>query len=518
MRTTVAEHVDVLIVGAGLSGIGAACHLERRSPGRSYAILEAREAIGGTWDLFRYPGIRSDSDMHTLGYSFRPWKDSQVIADGPSILRYVRETADAYGVTDRIRFNHRVVSADWSSDEARWLVTAERTDTEETVQLSASFVVMCSGYYRYDRGYVPDFPGREDFTGQFVHPQHWPEDLDYAGKRVVVIGSGATAVTLVPAMADSAAHVTMLQRSPSYVISLPAEDRVASVLRRRLPSMLAYQAVRAKNVALMTLSYQLSRRYPEAAKAMIRKWIVQQLPADFDIDKHFKPLYDPWDQRLCVCPDGDLFGALRSGKASLVTDRIQTFTERGIRLDSGEELEADVVVSATGLQLLALGGTELSVDGTAIDLHDHLTYKGLMLDGVPNFALCVGYTNASWTLKCDLTCEYVCRLLNHMDARGYEQAVPVLDRERVSPQPLLNLDSGYILRSLSEFPQQGSETPWRLRQNYPLDAVALRMGKLEDGVLRLAGRGARPAAGDGAGASAASAPGPAAAAGEPIPA
>ncbi|MEA2210132.1 MAG: monooxygenase [Solirubrobacteraceae bacterium] len=490
MRTTVAEHVDVLIVGAGLSGIGAACHLERRSPGRSYVVLEARDAIGGTWDLFRYPGVRSDSDMHTLGYSFRPWEDAQVIADGPSILRYVRETADDYGVTDRIRFNHRVISADWSSDLGRWRVTAQRADTGQTVEFTASFVLMCSGYYRYDRGYVPEFPGREDFAGHVIHPQHWPEDLDYAGQRVVVIGSGATAVTLVPSLAETAAHVTMLQRSPSYVVSLPAQDRVASALRRRLPSMVAYQAVRAKNVALMTLSYQLSRRFPQAAKALIRRGIAQQLPVEFDIDTHFRPHYDPWDQRLCVCPDGDLFRALGSGRASVVTEEIDTFTARGIRLRGGRELEADIIVSATGLQLLALGGAQLTVDGAAVDLHDHLTYKGLMLDGVPNLALCIGYTNASWTLKCDLTCEYVCRLLNHMAAEGYTQAVPIVDRDRVSTQPLLNLDSGYIRRSLSEFPQQGSESPWRLRQNYPLDAVALRMGRLEDGVMRF-GRGAR---------------------------
>jgi monooxygenase len=507
MRTTVAEHVDVLIVGAGLSGIGAACHLERRCPDRSYAILEARDAIGGTWDLFRYPGIRSDSDMHTLGYSFRPWEEAQVIADGPSILRYVRDTASEYGVTDRIRFNHRVTGADWSSEEARWRVSAEQTETGETAQLTASFVIMCSGYYRYDEGYTPDFPGLEDFTGQVVHPQHWPEDLDYAGRRVVVIGSGATAVTLVPSMSETAAHVTMLQRSPSYVVSLPAEDRMASALRRRLPSMVAYQTVRAKNVALMTLSYQLSRRYPKAAKALIRRGIAQQLPVEFDIDTHFKPLYDPWDQRLCVCPDGDLFKAVSSGRASIVTDRIETFTEHGIRLAGGQELEADVVVSATGLKLLALGGTQLSVDGAAVDLHDHLTYKGLMLDGIPNLALCMGYTNASWTLKCDLTCEYVCRLLNHMAARGYRQAVPVLDGDEVTAQPLLNLDSGYILRSLAEFPQQGSQVPWRLRQNYALDVVALRMGKLEDGVLQLTRRGT-PTGVNGHGAAAGLAEGP----------
>jgi cation diffusion facilitator CzcD-associated flavoprotein CzcO len=382
-----------------------------------------------------------------------------------------------------------VISADYSRDTARWLVTAERTDTGETVQMTASFVLMCSGYYRYDQGYVPDFPGRERFTGQVIHPQQWPEDLDYAGRRVVIIGSGATAVTLVPSMAQDAAHVTMLQRSPSYVLSLPARDRIASALRRRLPAMLAYQAVRAKNVALMTLSYQLSRRFPQGAKAVIRRGVAAQLPAEFDIDTHFKPHYDPWDQRLCVCPDGDLFRALRAGSASIVTGEIETFTETGIRLRSGEELEADIIVTATGLQLLALGGTQLTVDGAEVDLHEHLTYKGLMLDGVPNLALCIGYTNASWTLKCDLTCEYVCRLLNHMAAEGYDEAVAVVDRERVSAEPLLNLDSGYIRRSLAEFPQQGSESPWRLRQNYPLDAVALRMGKLDDGVMRFSRRG-----------------------------
>ncbi len=491
MRTKAAEHVDVLIVGAGLSGIGAACHLERRCPDRRYAILEARDAIGGTWDLFRYPGIRSDSDMHTLGYSFRPWEDAQVIADGPSILRYVRQTAADYGVSDRVRFGHRVLSATWSTDEARWRVSAERTDTGQTVELTAAFLLMCSGYYRYDQGYTPDFPGRADFTGQVVHPQHWPEDLDYAGKRVVVIGSGATAVTLVPAMVETAEHVTMVQRSPSYVISLPGEDRMASALRRRLPPMLAYQAVRAKNVALMTLSYQLSRRYPEKARALIRKWVAQQLPADFEIDKHFKPYYDPWDQRLCVCPDGDLFAALRGGRATVLTDEIETFTARGLRLRGGQELEADLIVTATGLNLLALGGVRLSVDGAPVDLHDRLVYKGLMLDGVPNLALCIGYTNASWTLKSDLSCEYVCRLLNHLSASGSDQAVPVLDGRRVTPQPLLNLDSGYIRRSLQEFPQQGSETPWKLRQNYPLDVAALRLGRIDDGVLRLSSAAAR---------------------------
>ena len=332
MRTIAPEHVDVLIVGAGLSGIGAACHLQRRCPTKSYILLEARDAIGGTWDLFRYPGIRSDSDMHTLGYSFRPWEAAKSIADGPSILSYIKETADEYGVTDKIRFGHRVVNADWSSDQTRWNVTAERTDTGEQVQFSAGFLMFCSGYYRYDQGFAPEIPGRDRFEGPIIHPQHWPEDLDYAGKRVVVIGSGATAVTLVPAMAEKAAHVTMLQRSPSYVVSLPARDALAGALRRVLPPMAAYQAVRFKNVGLMAASYQLSRRRPRLMRALIRKGAVSQLPEGFEVDRHFNPSYDPWDQRLCVCPDGDLFGALRKGGASIVTDRIQTLTEHGIRL------------------------------------------------------------------------------------------------------------------------------------------------------------------------------------------
>jgi len=484
MRTTPAEHVDVLIVGAGLSGIGAGCHLHRRCPDRTYAILEARDSIGGTWDLFRYPGVRSDSDMHTLGYSFRPWRHPKAIADGAAILDYVRETADQYGVDQRIRLNHRVLSADWCSAEMRWTVTAERTDTQDTVKLSAGFLLVCSGYYRYDGGYAPDFPGSDRFAGPIVHPQHWPEDLDYAGKRVVVIGSGATAVTLVPSMASAAAHVTMLQRSPSYVITLPEEDAVANALRRVLPPMAAYQTTRWKNVVLMTLSYQLSRRWPRLAKAIIRKGVALQLPDGFDVDTHFKPSYNPWDQRLCICPDGDLFRALRRGEASIVTDQVQTFTEQGILLRSGAELEADVIITATGLNLLALGGIEIAVDGQQLDLPSRLTYKGLMLSGVPNAAISIGYTNASWTLKCDLTCEYVCRLLNHMREHGYRQAVAVHEGKSVVSKPLIDLASGYVQRSVDKFPRQGPKKPWRLRQNYPLDVMALRLGELEDGVMR----------------------------------
>jgi monooxygenase len=477
------DHVDVLIVGAGLSGIGAACHLETELPGKSYAILEARDRLGGTWDLFRYPGIRSDSDMYTLGYSFKPWEEAKAIADGPSILSYVNQTAREYGVESHIRFNHRVVRSEWSTDDARWTVHAERTDTGESVVLTAGFVFMCTGYYRYDEGYTPDFAGTERFKGQIIHPQHWPEQLDYAGKRVVVIGSGATAVTLVPSMADEAAHVTMLQRSPSYIVALPDEDPVAKIARRVLPRKAAYVVVRWKNVVMMLGSFQLSRRRPRVMKAILRKALERQLPRGYDIDTHFKPKYNPWDQRMCLVPNGDLFKAIREGKASVVTDGIETFTERGLKLASGAELEADIIVTATGLNLLAFGGMEIVVDGNEVHLPDTMGYKGMMLSGVPNFAAAFGYTNASWTLKCDLTCEYVCRLLNHMDANGYVQATPVNHDPTVTPEPFLDLSSGYVLRSVDQFPKQGSKAPWRLYQNYPRDILMIRRSPIDDGAL-----------------------------------
>jgi cation diffusion facilitator CzcD-associated flavoprotein CzcO len=479
----------VLIVGAGLSGIGAGCHLQANCPEKSYAVLEARDRIGGTWDLFRYPGIRSDSDMYTLGYSFRPWKQAKSIADGPSILDYVRRTAADHGVDGKIRFNHRVVRAEWSSADALWTVEAARGDTQETVRLSCGFLFMCSGYYRYDKGYTPDFPGVERFAGRIVHPQHWGEDIDYAGKRVVVIGSGATAVTLVPSMARSAEHVTMLQRSPSYVVSLPAEDPVARTLRRFLPAKAAYPIVRWKNVLLTMLSFQLSRRRPRLMKRLLRKGIERQLPPGYDIDKHFKPSYDPWDQRLCLVPDGDLFEALSDGRASVVTDHIETFTERGLKLASGAELEADLIVTATGLNLLALGGLEMTVDGQDITLAETMSYKGMMLSGVPNLAFAVGYTNASWTLKCDLTCEYVCRLINHMDERGLRQCTPHNRDPGVSGQPFIDFSSGYVLRAIDKFPKQGSKAPWRLHQNYPLDILNLRFGSIEDSAMEFSNTG-----------------------------
>jgi monooxygenase len=478
------EHVDVLIVGAGLSGIGAGYHLQSECPNKSYVILEGREAIGGTWDLFRYPGIRSDSDMYTLGYSFKPWEDAKSIADGPSILEYVRSTAKDYGIDRHIRFRHKVKRASWSTADARWTVEAERTDTGEIARFTASFLFVCSGYYSYDAGYTPEFPGIDRFAGKVVHPQKWTEDIDYAGKKVVVIGSGATAVTLVPALAEKAAHVVMLQRSPTYVLSLPGEDALANAMRRYLPSMVAYNITRWKNVLLGMLIFQLSRKAPKLIKKLIRAGVVAQLPKGYDVDKHFKPSYNPWDQRMCLVPDADLFRSIRKGMASVVTDHIDTFTEKGIKLKSGEELEADLIVTATGLDLLAAGGIQLAVDGEAVELAKTMGYKGMMLSGVPNFASAMGYTNASWTLKADLTCEYVCRVLNYMEKRGYDQVVPKNDDPTIQPVPFIDFSSGYIQRAIDKFPKQGSRSPWKLHQNYALDIVALRFGTLEDGALQ----------------------------------
>jgi cation diffusion facilitator CzcD-associated flavoprotein CzcO len=482
--TTTAEHVDVLIVGAGLSGIGAACRLRMDLPQKSFALLESRAASGGTWDLFRYPGIRSDSDMFTLGYRFRPWTEAKSIADGPAILRYIRDTAREHGIDEQIRYGHRVVRADWSSAEARW--TVEALQGEQTVRFTCSFLLTCTGYYRYDEGFTPTFPGRERFGGEVVHPQHWPEDLDYAGKRVVVIGSGATAVTLLPSMADDAAHVTMLQRSPSYVMSLPSRDPIADTLRRRLPAKLAYGAVRWKNVATTTLFYQASRRFPGRIRKLLRKGAVSQLPEGFDVDTHFNPSYDPWDQRVCFVPNGDLFRAIRNGKASIVTDSIETFTETGIRLTSGAELPADVIVTATGLNVLVGGGMAIGVDGVDVDVPKTVGYKGMMISGVPNFALMIGYTNASWTLKCDLVSEYVCRLIAHLDATGNDTAMPLAPDPAEPTEPFINLASGYILRALDQLPRQGTRSPWRLNQNYARDVLLLRRGSVEDEGIRFA--------------------------------
>ncbi|NBE79479.1 flavin-containing monooxygenase [Micromonospora rubida] len=482
------EHVDVLIVGAGLSGVGAACHLRRSRTDKTYAVLEARGAIGGTWDLFRYPGIRSDSDMFTLGYSFKPWTNPVAIADGDSIRDYVRETAREYGVDEHVRFHHRVLAAEWDSATARWTVRAHRDDTGEDVTVTCAFLFTCSGYYRYDTGYTPDLPGARAYTGRVVHPQHWPADLDHTGKRVVVIGSGATAVTLVPALAERAAHVTMLQRSPTYVVALPSRDALADALRRFLPPKAVHPVVRWKNVLFGTATFQLSRRAPKLVKRFLRRAATDRLPAGYDVDRHFSPRYDPWDQRLCVAPDGDLFTALGQGRASVVTDRIETFTATGLRLASGAELTADVVVTATGLNLLVLGGMTIVVDGERVDLARTVAYKGMMLSGVPNFALTIGYTNASWTLKADLVATYVCRLLAHLDATG-QQVVTPLAPTSGDLEPLIDLKSGYVLRGLDVLPKQGAAAPWRLHQNYARDVLLMRHGRLADSGVRFSRAG-----------------------------
>jgi len=477
------EHFDILVIGAGLSGIGAAVHLTRGLPGKTLAILEARDNIGGTWDLFRYPGIRSDSDMYTLGYSFKPWKDQKAIADGPAILAYVRETAREHGIDRRIRFGHRVVGASWSSTDARWTVEAEQTASREIVRFTCGFLQTCTGYYDYDTGFTPRFPGTERFTGQIVHPQQWTDAIEYAGKRVVVIGSGATAVTLVPELAKKAAHVVMLQRSPTYVMSLPAEDKVANALRRRLPAMAAYNVTRWKNVLFGMAMYEFSQRRPAPTKRFVLAQVQKALGPDYDVRKHFTPTYGVWDQRLCLVPDNDLFATIRSGRASVVTDTIETFTETGIRLRSGEELEADLIVTATGLVLKFAGGMKLTVDGRAVDPRELTNYKGAMFSDVPNFAYTFGYTNASWTLKADLTSEYAVRLLRHMDAIGARRCTPRLTDPSVHEEAFIGLASGYVQRAAALLPKQGSKRPWKLYQNYLLDLFMLRVGRVDDGTM-----------------------------------
>ena len=482
------EHLDVLVIGAGLSGIGAGHYLQTECPWASYAIFEARDAIGGTWDLFRYPGIRSDSDMYTLGYSFRPWTGEKAIADGASILQYIEDTAAEEGIDRRIRFNHRIVRAEWSTADAVWHVTAERTDTGESIELTAGFVFSCSGYYRYDHGYQPDFEGIDRFEGTIVHPQQWPEDLDYAGKRIVVIGSGATAVTLIPSLAETAAHVTMLQRSPSYIVSMPAKNPMVKVINRGIPKRWSSDVVRWSNALTTQAFYQLSQRRPEVVKKMLRRGVQHQLPDGYDVDTHFTPRYNPWDQRMCLVPDGDLFKAISTGSASVVTDRISTFTETGLLLESGQELEADIIVTATGLEVLFLGGIELAVDGEKVDLPNRLTYKGMMIEGVPNLAIALGYTNASWTLKCDLTCDYVMRLLNHQHRTGLRQAMAVNDDPGMATAPVLGLTSGYVTRAIDRLPKQGSRFPWQVHQSYLRDYKALKRSGIEDPAMRFSNR------------------------------
>jgi len=485
--TTQAEHFDVLIIGAGLSGIGAGYHLQHKCPSKSFVILEGRGCIGGTWDLFRYPGIRSDSDMFTLGYSFKPWTAPQAIADGPSILNYVRETATENGIDKKIRFHHRVRRASWSSKDARWTIEAERASSEgasEIVAFTCNFLFSCSGYYRYEEGYTPEFTGRDDFRGEIIHPQKWPAALDYTGKRVVVIGSGATAVTLVPEMAKQAAHVTMLQRSPTYVVARPAQDQLAIKLRKNLGEKIAYRLIRWRNVLLGMYFFQLARRKPARVKQLIMGGVKLAIGPDYDVATHFNPRYNPWDQRLCLVPDGDLFKSIREKRVSVVTSEIGRFTENGIRLKDGSELEADIIVTATGLVLQVLGGIEVEVDGRRVDFARTLNYKGMMYSDVPNLASAFGYTNASWTLKCDLTCEYVCRLLNYMDRHGYKQCMPHNVDPTIQELPALEFTSGYVQRAIAKMPKQGSKRPWRLYQNYALDIVALRYGTVDDGVMR----------------------------------
>lgn len=466
--TTPVETLDVLIIGAGISGIGAAHYLTTESPQKSFAIFEGRDAPGGTWDLFKYPGIRSDSDLHTFGFEFKPWTDKQSIADAPRILDYLYEAINEDNLADKIRYHHKVCSASWSSEECLWTVDIERTDTGEQGQLKANWLFSGAGYYNYDEGFTPQFEGRERFTGQIIHPQHWPTDLDYSGKTVVVIGSGATAVTLLPAMAEKAAHITMLQRTPSYILPLPKHDPVANIGRTVLGDKRGYALARVKNIAQQRLLYEFCQRFPKISRKVIRAINKKLLPEGFDVDKHFNPPYNPWDQRLCAVPDGDLFRTIRQGKASVVTDRIATFTESGILLESGQQLEADIIVTATGLNVQLFGGVELSVDGEPVSTSDSVCYRGFMLSGIPNFALAIGYTNSSWTLKVGLLCEHFCRLLNYMDARGYPAVRPIADPS-IDTRPLLDFGAGYVQRALDKLPKQGVAEPWTMSMSYYRD-------------------------------------------------
>ncbi len=475
----------MVIVGAGISGVSAAWHLQDRCPTKSYAILEKREAMGGTWDLFRYPGIRSDSDMYTLGFRFRPWTERQAIADGGPILEYVKSTAAMYGIDKHIRLNQKVVSADWSNADNRWTLHIESHGAPS--EITCTFLILCSGYYNYEQGFAPSFPGSEDFTGPIIHPQHWPEDLDYADKNVVVIGSGATAVTLVPALANSGAkHVTMLQRSPTYIVSQPANDKMADRLNQWLPDNMAYAAVRWKNVLRQAALYGACRKWPRRMRKLLLGYAERQLPQGYDVQKHFGPQYNPWDQRLCLVPNGDLFRAIRHGKAEMVTDTIDRFTATGIRLNSGRELPADIIITATGLKLQLFGGATVTVDGQPVDLTKTMAYKGMMLSGLPNMVYTVGYTNASWTLKADLVSEFACRLLNYLDANGFDTVVVDRPGSDVEERPFMEFTPGYVLRSLDELPKQGSRTPWRLNQNYLRDIRLIRHGKIDDEGLRFA--------------------------------
>jgi monooxygenase len=477
------EHLDVVIVGAGISGISAAWHLQDRCPTKTYAVLESRENLGGTWDLFKYPGIRSDSDMFTLGFRFKPWTSEKAIADGPSIMAYLKETVAESGIDKHIRYQHKVIAADWSDADNHWTLRVDRGDSE--AEITCSFLFACSGYYNYDKGYTPEFAGVDDFGGTIVHPQHWPEDLDYQGKRIVVIGSGATAVTLIPALANSgAAHVTMLQRSPSYIGSLPDVDPFAVRTMKTLPPKLAYVLNRWKSIGYQSAVYRISRRFPNYMRKTLMTMAQRRLPEGYDVEKHFGPRYKPWDERLCLAPNGDLFKTIRNGQADVVTDTIERFTKAGIKLSSGEELAADIIITATGLNLQLFGGAAILRNGVPLDITQEMAYKGMMLSGLPNMAFTIGYTNASWTLKADLVSEFVCRVLNYMDANGYDTVVPEHPGDSVDERPLMDFTPGYVLRALDRLPKQGSRAPWRLKQNYLLDLRLIRHGKVDDQALR----------------------------------
>ncbi len=487
------EHVDVIIIGAGVSGIGAAAHLKQRCPDVSYLILEARDDLGGTWDLFRYPGIRSDSDMYTFGYEFKPWVAGQTFADGPSIKSYVRETAREYDALSHIRFGHRMAAANWDSETARWTIEVERGENGERARITCGFLISCTGYYNYAHGYLPEFEGADAFQGDLVHPQHWPEDLDYAGKRVAIIGSGATAVTLVPAMAKTAGHVTMVQRSPTYIAARPQKDVIANFMRRILPKRAAYGVTRAKNVLLTIYFFTLAKRWPGFVKRMVLKGVRDELGEDFDVETHFTPSYNPWDQRFCLAPDGDFFASLRDGEASVVTGQIERFTQIGVLMKSGEEVEADIIIPATGLEIQLLGGARVSVDGRDVAPSECLAYRGMMMSGIPNFVIAFGYTNASWTLKIDLTFRRTCRLINYMQANGYDYCVAEAPAD-LETDAFMNLNSGYIQRAEAILPKNGVRPPWRNYQNYIRDKISIGFAPLEDGVLAFRHAGAQEAA------------------------
>lgn len=482
MHNSKENHYDVIILGAGISGISAAYHIQKNCPDRTFAILEGRQNIGGTWDLFKYPGIRSDSDMYTFGFSFRPWTNPKSIADGSSIMEYLHETMDEFQLHDYVHFDTKITKANWSSEEARWYLSGHKSDGSE-VLYSTNFFYGCTGYYNYDQGYTPEFEDIESFQGEVIHPQKWPENLDYSNKKIVVIGSGATAITLIPNLAKSAAHVTMLQRSPTYVVAEPAKDKWANLLNRILPSKLAYSITRWRKISLGSFRYKLCKKYPKLMGGLIIKGVKKELGETCDVEKHFTPSYNPWDQRICLAPDGDFFEVLKSDKADVVTDHIERFTKNGILLRSGQELDADIIVTATGLSLLYFGGIKMSLDDKVIDKSDLIIYRGVMFSGLPNLAMASGYTNASWTLKCDLTSEFVARVMNHMSDNNYDVCTPIHDDKKMDLMPFVDFTSSYFLRHLDQWPKQGSEFPWKLKQSYFVDRKLLGKAKMDDGVL-----------------------------------